>query len=134
MDRDTFRRLALLRLAEAKALLQSGHYPGAYYLCGYAVECALKACLAKKTKRFAYPSEPAVVRQRYYTHELSELLKQVGDPLVKELPLHSGWAELTRWSPDCRYDLGTTEEEARFLYSVIAHLSNGVLRCIRKHW
>jgi HEPN domain-containing protein len=32
-------------------LLEAGLYAGAYYLAGYAVECALKACIAKKTAR-----------------------------------------------------------------------------------
>ena len=134
MDRDTFRRLALLRLAEAKALLASGHYHGAYYLCGYAVECALKACLARKTKRFDYPPEPGVVRQSYYTHQLPELLKQIGGPLASELPLHPGWAEVRKWSPDCRYQVGTAEGDARLLLSAVAHRREGVLRCIRKYW
>ena len=30
-----------------KVLLDAGRYPAAYYLVGYAVECGLKACVAK---------------------------------------------------------------------------------------
>ena len=134
MDRDSFRRLALLRLAEAKALLKSGHYHGAYYLCGYAVECALMACLARKTQRFSFPPEPDVVRQRYYTHQLAALLKQIGDQLAGELTRHRRWPEVSAWAPQSRYELGRTEEDARLLFSAIAHRSNGVLRCIRKYW
>ncbi len=40
MDFQSFSRI---RVNEAKALLHLKHYSGAYYLAGYAVECALKA-------------------------------------------------------------------------------------------
>jgi HEPN domain-containing protein len=43
--------LARARIAEAKALLGSGNPHGAYYLAGYAVEFALKACIARGTHR-----------------------------------------------------------------------------------
>jgi len=38
MNRKDLQDLALIRLKEAKALLDKGLYDGAYYLCGYAVE------------------------------------------------------------------------------------------------
>lgn len=47
MNRSDFQDLAQIRLAEAAALLQAERFDGAYYLAGYAVECALKACIAK---------------------------------------------------------------------------------------
>jgi HEPN domain-containing protein len=40
MNRADFQKLAELRIREAKVLLDSKHYEGAYYLAGYAVECA----------------------------------------------------------------------------------------------
>jgi HEPN domain-containing protein len=43
LNRRDFQELALVRLNEAKVLLDAGHFDGAYYLAGYAVECALKA-------------------------------------------------------------------------------------------
>ena len=57
MTRNDFQRLALLRVKESRALLQRGFYKGAYYLSGYAVECALKACIAKKTQRHEFPDK-----------------------------------------------------------------------------
>jgi hypothetical protein len=45
--RRDFRTLAELRAEEARVLLRSRRQLGAYYLAGYAVECALKACIAK---------------------------------------------------------------------------------------
>ncbi len=49
-----------------------GH--GAYYLSGLAVERALKACIAKKTRRYEFPAEPKYA-QKVYSHELTELLR-----------------------------------------------------------
>jgi len=58
MNRKGLQDLAIVRLKEAKALLDQGFHDGAYYLCGYAVECALKACIAKISGRqFAFPSK-----------------------------------------------------------------------------
>jgi HEPN domain-containing protein len=51
MNRNYFRQLAELRLKEAKALLAAELPDGTYYLAGYAVECALKACIAKMTQQ-----------------------------------------------------------------------------------
>jgi len=42
-----FQGLAEERLMEAKALLDLGKWCGTYYLAGYAVELALKACIIK---------------------------------------------------------------------------------------
>ena len=73
MNRKDFQNLALIRLKEAKVLLKNGRYEGAYYLCGYAVECGLKACIARKTKRHEFPDKNTV--NASYTHILSDLVK-----------------------------------------------------------
>jgi len=49
MNRNDFQQLADVRIDEAVVLLDQGKYDGAYYLAGYAVECSLKACIAKLT-------------------------------------------------------------------------------------
>ena len=49
VDRKDLQELSKVRLKEATALLKLGLFDGAYYLAGYAVECALKACIAKGT-------------------------------------------------------------------------------------
>jgi HEPN domain-containing protein len=57
MDRKDFRALSRVWLSEATALLNAGLPDGAYYLAGYAVECALKACIAKETQRYEFPEK-----------------------------------------------------------------------------
>jgi len=69
MNRHDLRELALIRLREARVLLKNGNYEGAYYLCGYVVECGLKACIAKQTRRYDFPDKKTV--DESYTHDLT---------------------------------------------------------------
>ena len=83
MNRAGFQQLAELRLQEAKALLAAGFPDGAYYLAGYAVECALKACIARKTREFDFPEKKRV--NDSHTHDLEKLLILAG--LLEDLRL-----------------------------------------------
>jgi HEPN domain-containing protein len=47
VDRKQLQNLARIRLKDAKALLGRKRWSGAYYLCGYVIECALKACILR---------------------------------------------------------------------------------------
>jgi len=62
MDRRALQELSRVRLKEARALAAVGLFDGSYYLAGYAVECALKACIAKGTRRFEFPDKKKVGR------------------------------------------------------------------------
>ena len=53
MNRLEFQQLAEVRVREAEALLAVGLWDGAYYLAGYAVECALKACILRLVEQTA---------------------------------------------------------------------------------
>ena len=48
MKRNELQELASERLKEAQALLGAGFWSGAYYLSGYSIEFALKACIARQ--------------------------------------------------------------------------------------
>jgi HEPN domain-containing protein len=76
VDRRDLQGLSKVRLKEAWALLDLGLYDGAYYLGGYAVECALKACIAKDTRRHQFPDKTKV--DRSYSHVLLQLIKVAG--------------------------------------------------------
>jgi hypothetical protein len=52
-----FERLVQTRIREARLLLAGAEFDGCYYLTGYAVEAALKACIAKATRRFEFPDK-----------------------------------------------------------------------------
>ena len=72
MNRAELQSLADIRVADAKVLLDAGRYQGAYYLLGYAVECALKACVAKQIREHDFPDRKLI--QESYTHDLGRLL------------------------------------------------------------
>jgi hypothetical protein len=55
MDRRGLQALTRDRLMDARALLRAHRCSGAYYMAGYAVECALKACIAKRTNGHNFP-------------------------------------------------------------------------------
>jgi HEPN domain-containing protein len=65
-----------MRIADARVLLRAGRHQGAYYLSGYAVECGLKACIAKQVRRYDFPDRKTVADS--YTHNLDQLLKVAG--------------------------------------------------------
>jgi uncharacterized protein with von Willebrand factor type A (vWA) domain len=67
-DHESFQQLARLRLDEAKLLARENQASGAYYLGGYAIECALKARIAKQFRANEIPDRALV--NRVYTHDL----------------------------------------------------------------
>ena len=54
MNRDDLQRISKLRVEEARDLRNKDFYSGAYYLLDYAVECALKACIAKQIVKYSF--------------------------------------------------------------------------------
>lgn len=138
MNRATFQRISEIRTREASALLTVGHYLGAYYLVGYAVECALKACMAKQVRRYDFPDRK--LANEAFTHDLEKLMKLSGlaPELEKEMetnkPLELNWAVVKDWSESSRYEIGITEAQARDLYSACTARINGVLNRIRRKW
>ena len=73
MNRIGLQEIAELRLQESRALLAAGFPDGAYYLAGYVVECALKACIAKRTREHDFPEKK--LANDSHTHNLKELLR-----------------------------------------------------------
>lgn len=59
MNRADLQALSRLRIKEARLLLKHRQFEGAYYLTGYAIECALKAAIAKRTAKYDFPDKGA---------------------------------------------------------------------------
>ncbi len=136
MHRDEFREVARRRLGDARALLKAKRFDAAYYLSGIAIECALKACLAKKTKRYTFPPPHETVRNSYYIHELTKLLKAAG--LAEELDragpaVNANWAVIRDWRVETRYDL-KDRREAESMYKAITARNGGILRWVQTYW
>jgi len=136
MDRADLHTLASIRLLEAKALLAAGLPDGAYYLAGYAIECALKACIAKATEVYDFPPPPQVVSSMY-THDLLKLIGLAGlDQNLKRqkgTPLDINVALVANWSERSWY-LRITSQEAQDLITAIEHRQDGVLQWVQQAW
>jgi len=134
--RRDFRTLAELRAKEARVLLRSRSQLGAYYLAGYAVECALKACIAKQRKRFEFPPKRKSV-EKMYSHDLDTLLDaaDLKAQLEKEITANPGfaanWNTVKDWTSESRYK--TSGLNGRDLYNAVTG-PNGVLPWIRLRW
>ncbi len=135
MNRDDLKELALIRLEDARVLLENGNYEGAYYLCGYVVECGLKACIVKHTEQYDFPDRRTV--NDSYTHDLTKLVKTAGIPLEEEMgkdeDFADNWSVVKEWSAESRYEK-TSENAARDLRSAVTDMNHGVLRWIKQHW
>ena len=73
MTRADLKNLSRLRINKAKLLLGNNKYSGAYYLAGYSIECALKACISRKIPANTIPEKKFIIDR--YTHNLKDLVE-----------------------------------------------------------
>ncbi len=138
MNRDVLQGISRQRKKEAAALLRAGFFPGAYYLAGYAVECGLKACIAKQTRRHDFPDKR--LAGEAWTHDLQKLAKLAGvwtdleTDMKASSALQVNWAIVKDWSEAVRYDMTITAAQAKDLYSACTARRTGILPWIRDRW
>jgi HEPN domain-containing protein len=137
MNRKLLQRLARERTRDARALLKEKQYSGAYYLSGYAVECALKACIAKSTNRHDFP-DLAIVK-KCYTHDLGELLKLAGLSVQRDTDMKAddalavNWTVTKDWSEQSRYATHA-QQKAEDLFRAVTDRQHGVLKWLKTRW
>jgi hypothetical protein len=138
VTRADFQQLADVRLKEAKALLDLGFWDGAYYLAGYAVEVALKACVIKFVMATdAFPQKR--YSERCYTHDFGELVELAGlkpawvAATGADAVLLGNWGIAKEWSEQKRYH-SIPEPEAKLIYDAVADITHGVLQWIKTQW
>ena len=109
-------------------------FDGAYYLAGLAVECALKACIAKATQQFEFPD---LNRTRaFYTHDLENLLREASlrETMQRADPsIRSAWGKVSVWQIEMRYRLGVSEADAAEFVSAIVD-RQGILAWLTQYW
>ena len=138
MNKGDFEALSNLRILEAKILLEHSCFSGAYYLAGYAVECALKACICKQIKAYDFPDRD--LTNSSYSHDLGKLLQTalLSSAYEREKRLNSilerNWATVRKWSEQKRYDRSVSQQDAQNLYDAITDQTNGVLQWIKTFW
>jgi HEPN domain-containing protein len=137
VTRRDLRELALIRLKEARVLLRNGNYDGAYYLSGYCIECALKACIAKRTCRYEFPDKKTA--DASHTHRLEDLLRvaQLSEEHRKEVRTNvlfeAKWNVVKDWSEHSRYKKHS-REDAENILDAISDKTHGVFKWIKQHW
>ena len=151
MNRVELQAMAEERIKDAKALLDGGRWEFAYYVAGYAVECALKACLLAQMIHTAWVFQEKWEAKVCLTHEFGKLIDLAGlrDELNNKLaasaaaaPAVGGppggafavyWAAALLWKVESRYQ-PRTEADARELYEAITQDPHGVLLWIKNFW
>jgi HEPN domain-containing protein len=138
LNRNKLQILADSRLKEAEVLLENGYWTGAYYMTGLAVECALKAYLARAVEQYDFPDRSFV--NRAYTHKLKELAQLdsvLWEELQKEISgdvkLKSNWNTVLLWNDENRYEM-VEELQAKSLYAATTDPGCGVMEWIRRRW
>lgn len=137
MNRSDFQSLARLRLEDGRLLIRAGRFDGAYYLFGLAVECALKACICRKTQRHDFPDRK--LAEKSHQHDLSLLVDAagLGNELKRELnadaQFTANWLVAQAWSIDSRY-VSSGHSKAEALERAINDQRHGVMRWIRRYW
>ena len=136
MDRKDLHSLSRVRAKEAKALLDAGLHDGAFYLAGYAVECALKACIAKKTQRHEFPDKDRV--NKSYTHKLDDLIKlaeleESHKAEMKSASFRTDWGFVKLWSEESRYRR-PDPKDAEGLVAAIIKRRGGIFSWLKQYW
>jgi HEPN domain-containing protein len=135
MNRKDFQNLAEERLADAQVLVTRSRFGAAYYLVGYAVECALKACIAKLTKAEDFHDKD--LANKTFTHDLENLAKyahfDVGQLSATDSAFGANWAQVKDWDEKSRYETHT-QIEAEQMIKAVQDSAHGVMQCIRRYW
>ena len=109
VHRSQFQKLATARLREAVALSAAGEWSGVYYLSGYAVECGLKAAIAKQFRASTFPDKALV--QNIHIHDLQRLVGLAGlqtrldSDFASDPDLELNWQVVKDWNEASRYQI-----------------------------
>ncbi|MBI4471948.1 MAG: HEPN domain-containing protein [Acidobacteria bacterium] len=107
---------ARARLRDAEVLLKAKRFDGAFYLCGYAVELALKARICRTLKWPGFPETNKEFEglQSIKTHDLEILLRFSGVEDRVKTKYFAEWSQVLDWNSQKRYQSSgqTTSQQA----------------------
>jgi HEPN domain-containing protein len=139
LNRAELQQLATERIEDARALLAASQWPGAYYLAGYSVECALKSCVLAYIERTGIIFEDKKYAEKCWTHDLEDLVRQAGLTVERDratgsnLNLCQNWLIAKDWSESSRYRR-STQLQAEKLFTAITDHTDGVLPWLKTFW
>ena len=118
-------------------MLEAGHLEGAYYLLGYAVECTLKSCIAKRIREFDFPDKK--LANDSYVHDLSKLATVAGlkghleQEEKRSEAFALNWWMVREWSEDARYLPEIGRERVLAFFVAVTDPTNGVIPWLMKY-
>ncbi len=124
-------------MREARVLNRNGLYDGAYHLAGLAVECALKACIARKVRRHDFPDKEFA--NQVHTHDFKKLVQAadlqatLDNDLKANASLNKNWAVVKDWAIESRYNI-IGKLKSRDFYKALTARRDGVMKWIRQRW
>ena len=102
------------RLRDAQVLQKAGRFDGSVYMCGYAVEVALKARACRTLKWLEFPETNKQFEglQSFKTHNLEILLHLSGAEGRIRSKFIAEWSIVLGWNPETRYrKMGTATKQ-----------------------
>ncbi len=143
MNRAELQTMARERLLDADALIAGQRWSFAYYVAGYAVECALKSCVLARMIDTGWIFQEKAKIADCLTHDFDELIHIAGmrDLLNAKLAESTAgsrtfikyWEAARLWKVADRYT-SKTEAEAITLRDAIAVEPDGMMTWIRNYW
>jgi len=138
MNKSDLEKLVDIRVSEAEVLLRYENYQGAYYLAGYALECAIKACIAKQVRQYDFPNKE--LAQKSHQHKLTDLLgvaglkQKLGEKERSDLDFQLNWAVAKDWSVESRYECSIESSKANDLFQAVTNENSGILAWLKTFW
>jgi len=122
------RSTARARLRDAEVLLRAKRLDGAFCLCGYSVELALKSrnCKTLKWRGFPETNQEFQGLQSIKTHDLEILLRFSGVEDRVKTKYFAEWSGVLDWNPQKRYQSSgqTTLQQATDMVTCVKRLLN----------
>ncbi len=110
LDIKKLKNLSKARIKESELLFLHRRYDASSYLCGYAVELALKyrICRCLKWKTFPETNSEFGELKFLKSHDYETLLRLTGKADLVKTNLMAEWSVVAKWNPANRYQpLGT---------------------------
>lgn len=137
LSRNDLQKLAEVRLEDSIILFKAGKSSSAYYLAGYCIELALKACVSKLFQADVIPDKGFV--DAIYIHSLEKLLNVAGllpqfnEDAKIDPQFAANWGIASKWNETSRYQFWDQVATATLIGS-IHDPDHGVFQWVKKHW
>jgi len=109
VNRAELQQLAHDRVEDASVLLDNSRWTAAYYLAGYAVETAIKACILRFVEETGVIFTDKKFAEKCWTHRIEDLVRQAnlepkrGQDIGANPALGGYWGVVEAWTEVSRY-------------------------------